>query len=99
MMRLATAGGDQHAGTRMGLWGASQAIAFGLGGLLGTAASDLAHHVLADQGSAYAFVFGFEVAMFVLAAACAIWVGRYDRKSHRVNPSPLGCWSSKGIEP
>jgi BCD family chlorophyll transporter-like MFS transporter len=80
MMRLATAGGDQHAGTRMGLWGASQAIAFGMGGLLGTAASDLAHYVLAEQGSAYAFVFGFEAAMFVLAAACAIWVGRYDRK-------------------
>ena len=80
MMRLATAGGDQHAGTRMGLWGASQAIAFGLGGLLGTAASDLAHYVLAEQGNAYAFVFGFEAAMFVLAAACAIWVGRYDRK-------------------
>lgn len=79
MMRLATAGGDQHAGTRMGLWGASQAIAFGLGGLLGTAASDLAHHVLAEQGTAYAYVFGFETAMFVLAAACAIWVGRYDR--------------------
>jgi BCD family chlorophyll transporter-like MFS transporter len=79
MMRLATAGGDQHAGTRMGLWGASQAIAFGLGGLLGTAASDLAHHVLAEKGAAYAYVFGFETAMFVLAAACAIWVGRYDR--------------------
>jgi BCD family chlorophyll transporter-like MFS transporter len=78
MMRLATQGGDQHAGTRMGLWGASQAMAFGLGGFLGTAASDLAHFMLAKQGSAYAFVFGFETAMFVLAAACAIWVGRYD---------------------
>jgi BCD family chlorophyll transporter-like MFS transporter len=80
MMRLATAGGDQHAGTRMGLWGASQAIAFGLGGLLGTAASDLAHYLLAEQGMAYAYVFGFETVMFVLAAACAIWVGQYDRK-------------------
>jgi BCD family chlorophyll transporter-like MFS transporter len=81
MMRLATAGGEQHAGTRMGLWGASQAIAFGLGGLLGTTASDLAHHVLAEQGTAYAYVFGFETVMFVLAAACAIWVGQYDRKA------------------
>ena len=89
MMRLATAGGDQHAGTRMGLWGASQAIAFGMGGLLGTAASDLAHYVLAEQGSAYAFVFGFEAAMFVLAAACAIWVGRYDRKVTESTRIPL----------
>ena len=92
MMRLATAGGDQHAGTRMGLWGASQAIAFGLGGLLGTAASDLAHFVLAEQGSAYAWVFGFETAMFVLAAACAVWVGRYDRNdaTHRHHPFVVG---------
>jgi BCD family chlorophyll transporter-like MFS transporter len=81
MMRLATQGGEQHAGTRMGLWGASQAIAFGLGGLLGTAASDLAHYVLGAQGTAYACVFGFETAMFVMAAACAVWVGRYDLKT------------------
>jgi BCD family chlorophyll transporter-like MFS transporter len=81
MMRLATQGGEQHAGTRMGLWGASQAIAFGLGGLLGTAASDLAHYVLGAQGKAYACVFGFETAMFVMAAACAVWVGRYDLKT------------------
>jgi len=80
MMRLATQGGDQHAGTRMGLWGASQAMAFGLGGLLGTAASDLAHYVLGESGTAYACVFGFESVMFVLAAACAIWVGQYDRQ-------------------
>jgi BCD family chlorophyll transporter-like MFS transporter len=52
MMRLATQGGEHHAGTRMGLWGASQAMAFGLGGLLGTAASDLAHFVLGAQGMA-----------------------------------------------
>ncbi|PIT73666.1 BCD family MFS transporter [Limnohabitans sp. B9-3] len=81
MMRLATQGGEQHAGTRMGLWGASQAIAFGLGGLLGTAASDLAHYVLGEQGTAYACVFGFETVMFVMAAACAVWVGRYDLKT------------------
>jgi BCD family chlorophyll transporter-like MFS transporter len=92
MMRLATAGGDQHAGTRMGLWGAAQAMAFGLGGLLGTAASDLAHYVLAEQGTAYAWVFGFETAMFVLAAACAVWVGRYDRKDapNRRTPFVVG---------
>jgi BCD family chlorophyll transporter-like MFS transporter len=89
MMRLATAGGDQHAGTRMGLWGASQAIAFGLGGLLGTAASDLAQYVLAEKGTAYAWVFGFEAAMFVLAAACAIWVGRYDRQGAEQRHIPL----------
>jgi BCD family chlorophyll transporter-like MFS transporter len=92
MMRLATVGGDQHAGTRMGLWGASQAIAFGLGGLLGTTASDLAHFVMTEQGTAYACVFAYEAAMFVLAAACAVWVGRYDRidATHRPNPFAVG---------
>ena len=90
MMRLATQGGEQHAGTRMGLWGASQAIAFGLGGLLGTAASDLAHFVLGEQGTAYAFVFGFECVMFVMAAACAVWVGRYDlQKALQRHPSSV----------
>jgi len=90
MMRLATQGGEQHAGTRMGLWGASQAMAFGLGGLLGTAASDLAHFVLEAQGTAYAFVFGFESVMFVMAAACAVWVGRYDlQKALRRHPSSV----------
>lgn len=89
MMRLATQGGDQHAGTRMGLWGASQAMAFGLGGLLGTAASDLAHYLLGEQGTAYACVFGFESVMFVLAAACAIWVGQYDRKLPAARHSPV----------
>jgi BCD family chlorophyll transporter-like MFS transporter len=89
MMRLATQGGDQHAGTRMGLWGASQAMAFGLGGLLGTAASDLAHYLLGEQGTAYACVFGFESLMFVLAAACAIWVGQYDRQVSTPRHAPL----------
>jgi BCD family chlorophyll transporter-like MFS transporter len=89
MMRLATQGGEQHAGTRMGLWGASQAMAFGLGGLLGTAASDLAHYLLGEQGAAYACVFGFESVMFVLAAACAIWVGQYDRQVSVPGHAPL----------
>jgi BCD family chlorophyll transporter-like MFS transporter len=78
MMRLATQGGEQHAGTRMGLWGAAQAMAFGLGGLLGTVASDLAHYLLGQAGTAYASVFGFEFVMFGVAAACAVWVGRCD---------------------
>lgn len=81
MMRLATQGGEERAGTRMGLWGAAQAIAFGLGGLLGTAASDIAHYFLGAQGTAYSCVFGFETFMFVMSAGCAVWVGRYDHKS------------------
>ena len=88
MMRLATQGGEARAGTRMGLWGAAQAIAFGLGGLLGTAASDIAHYFLSAQGTAYSCVFGFETVMFVMSAGCAVWVGRYDQKSVSMRQSP-----------
>jgi len=71
MMRLAGEGGPGREGTRMGLWGAAQAAAFGLGGLLGTAASDLAHALLGEQRTAYAAVFGMQALMFAVSAAVA----------------------------
>jgi BCD family chlorophyll transporter-like MFS transporter len=72
MMRLANEGRGSREGVRMGLWGAAQAMAFGLGGLVGTGASDLAHHLIATPGSAYASVFALEALMF-LAAALLAW--------------------------
>ena len=42
MMALVSDGARSREGVRMGLWGAAQAFAFGLGGFLGTLASDLA---------------------------------------------------------
>ena len=71
MMRLAGEGGAGREGTRMGLWGAAQAAAFGLGGLLGTAASDLAHALLGEQSTAYAAVFVMQALMFAMSAALA----------------------------
>lgn len=71
MMRLASEGGPGREGTRMGLWGASQAVAFGLGGLLGTAASDLAQALLGEQRTAYAAVFGMQALMFAVSAVVA----------------------------
>jgi len=78
MMRLANAGNGQSQGTRMGLWGASQAMAFGMGGVLGTALSDLAHSMLAEPGWAYSSVFSFEAVLFVVSAVVAIRMGRWD---------------------
>jgi BCD family chlorophyll transporter-like MFS transporter len=76
MMRLAGDGADGSGrgreGTRMGLWGAAQAAAFGLGGLLGTAASDLAQVLLGEQRTAYAAVFGMQAMMFAVSAAVAL---------------------------
>ena len=71
MMQLAGEGGSAREGVRMGLWGAAQAMAFGLGGLLGTGASDLARLVFDAPGAAYACVFALEAVMFVVAARMA----------------------------
>jgi MFS transporter, BCD family, chlorophyll transporter len=71
MMRLASEGKESREGTRMGLWGAAQALAFGLGGLVGTGASDLARWVLGNTGVAYSWVFGFEAVLFLVAAFLA----------------------------
>jgi BCD family chlorophyll transporter-like MFS transporter len=72
MMRLASEGRASREGVRMGLWGASQAIAFGFGGLLGTAASDLAHWIISSNGAAYASVFAAEALLFVVSALLAL---------------------------
>lgn len=76
MMRLASEGRHAREGVRMGLWGAAQAIAFGVGGLLGTGASDLARWLINDSGTAYSAVFGFEACMFALSAVLAWQLGR-----------------------
>ena len=66
--------GSAREGTRMGLWGAAQAIGFASGGLFGAAASDVARWLISEtsggsqQGSAYAAVFFIEAFMFVAAA-------------------------------
>ena len=72
MMGLAGAGETTREGVRMGVWGASQAIAFGLGGLLGAVGVDFARGALGHDGAAFQLVFAIEAAAFVLAAALAV---------------------------
>jgi BCD family chlorophyll transporter-like MFS transporter len=71
MMRLAGEGRQRREGVRMGLWGAAQAIAFGLGGLAGAAASDVARWLIGSPGAAYACVFALEALLFLVAARLA----------------------------
>jgi len=71
MMALVAAGRERREGVRMGLWGAAQAIAFGIGGFLGTAAIDLTRTLLASPVSAYATVFAAEGLLFVVAGVLA----------------------------
>ena len=91
MMGLAHAGQDARAGTRMGLWGAAQALAFGLGGLVGTASSDLARSLLGAPDLAYAAVFVGEAGLFVLAASQAMRVFQAEpRLAARLSPMLRG---------
>jgi BCD family chlorophyll transporter-like MFS transporter len=74
MMGLAGAGRGAREGTRVGLWGAAQALAFGAGGLFGTGLIDVTHLLFAAPALAYAAVFTAQAAVFVWAAQLAMGV-------------------------
>ncbi len=78
MMALAGVGREQREGTRMGLWGAAQAVAAGFGGLTGAAMVDLLRVNLNDV-QAFGSVFVFEAALFVAAALMAVKI--MDRRA------------------
>ena len=71
----------------MGLWGAAQAIAFAAGGVLGTAAVDIARQFFPDAAYAYGIVFAAEAIVFLWAAVIAGELARESRESRR-SPSP-----------
>jgi MFS transporter, BCD family, chlorophyll transporter len=89
MMNLVGAGHRNREGTRMGLWGASQAISFGTGGFLGTLASDATSHLLPSLSLSYALVFAAQAGMFMIATALAIWVGRPMESNKPAEPEAL----------
>jgi BCD family chlorophyll transporter-like MFS transporter len=70
MMAMAGEGRSAREGTRMGLWGASQAMAAGAGGLLGAIGVDLARP-LTDTATAFGLVFTLEAVLFAAAAVMA----------------------------
>lgn len=71
MMTLAGEGRSRREGTRMGLWGAAQAIAAGFGGLTGAAMVDVFRLLSTDDAFAFGAVFLIEAALFILAALLA----------------------------
>lgn len=71
MMGLAGSGAGSREGTRMGLWGAAQAVAFGLGGLFATVLIDIARTFEVSPVRAYALVFIVEALAFVVSAILA----------------------------
>ncbi|MEM1193582.1 MAG: BCD family MFS transporter [Pseudomonadota bacterium] len=92
MMTLASAGASSHAreGTRMGLWGAAQATAFGLGGFAGALAIDVTRSLLGEIAPAFASVFAVEGGIFVIAAWLALRVGRTDADERLLPAIPTG---------
>ena len=68
MMELSQQGDARHAGVRMGLWGAAQAVAFAAGGLLGTSILDSVRRLSGSSNTAFATVFVVEASLFLTAA-------------------------------
>ena len=81
MMALAGRGRGAREGTRMGLWGAAQAIAAGFGGLVGAAAVDLMRGMMEQDATAFGAVFLAEATLFVIAALLALKVIEGRRES------------------
>jgi MFS transporter, BCD family, chlorophyll transporter len=84
MMELAGSGKPSREGIRMGVWGAAQAIAFGLGGFAGTVAIDIARAVTGDVPLSFATVFTLEAGLFLVAALMAM---RISGRREAADPS------------
>lgn len=84
MMALAGQGRHAREGTRMGLWGAAQALAAGLGGLMGAALVDVMRAGLGRDATAFGTVFLIEAALFVAAAYMALRVMDRPAARHEV---------------
>jgi len=93
MMGLTVHGEEGGAGLRMGLWGGAQALAYGLGGFGGAAASDAGRALLGSEALGYGMVFALQAILF-LAAAWILGVRRRrdevrEAAAARSGPLPL----------
>jgi BCD family chlorophyll transporter-like MFS transporter len=95
MFGMAKAGASRE-GVRMGLFGASQAIAFGIGGFAGTVLADAAGWLTGSPAVAYAAVFAVEAALFVAAAALAVAAVRGREVTEQANPLVLAARQQAG---
>ena len=88
MMLLASSGRGDREGTRMGLWGAGQAVAMGVGGLAGAGAVDVARWLSGSPFLAYASVFTGEAILFLIAAVLAARVAALETERPGAQASP-----------
>jgi MFS transporter, BCD family, chlorophyll transporter len=92
-MFSAAAGAKSREGIRMGLFGASQAIAFGAGGFCGTVLADVMKATTHSQALSYGTVFAVEAALFIVAAMLAL---RIDIQNTEVNPVTIAAQHDLG---
>lgn len=97
MMSLVDAGRAKREGIRMGLFGAAQAIAFGLGGLVATAGIDLIRWLLGSALWAYSAIFLAEALVFLVAAVLALRVGRMAEGRRRLDIAKAGDGYAAGL--
>lgn len=97
MFNLATSDGQRREGLRMGVFGAAQAISFGLGGFAGTMLADAIRLVSGVPAMAYGAVFASEALLFVAAAVIAAGIGA--RSVDRQGTNPLMVAACRQAEP
>jgi len=85
MMGLVAEGARQRDGVRMGVWGAAQAIAFGLGGVLGTTMVDIVRWLTGSPVYAYSFVFIAQGLLFSVAVVLALRLSAPDADTRSIN--------------
>ena len=97
MMALAGADVSGREGIQMGLWGAAQAIAFGLGGFAGTLGADVVRHLTGSAQLGYGSVFLAEAAFFVISAGLAAQVWRSNAPGRAPAPPANGMSGSLSL--
>jgi BCD family chlorophyll transporter-like MFS transporter len=80
MMALAKDGRANSEGVRMGVWGAAQGLAFGLGGFMGTVAVDVVRGFTGSAVTAYGAAFFFESLLFLTSAVLAYGLLKQKRR-------------------
>jgi len=89
MMALACEGRVAREGARMGVFGAAQALGFGIGSFAGTALSDVMRAALGSDALGYGAVFGAEGLIFLMAAALGLRLSFGAAATPRYSPSPI----------
>jgi len=84
MMQLAHQGAAGNAGVRLGLWGASQAVAFAVGGMAAAGIVDSGRRIWGSSGNAFAVVFAAQAFLFLLAGWFAFKAGTNPRSNPAV---------------